>query len=80
MEGWIAFARGPMFRAALAFMLLGLARHAVLTIWELRRADRRPLVRSLVEIPGHTLGVPDQGEDQDRAAEQQEQPCPEPCE
>jgi nitrate reductase gamma subunit len=41
VEGWIAFARGPMFRAALAFMLLGLARHAVLTIWEMRRAYRR---------------------------------------
>jgi hypothetical protein len=41
VEGWIAFARGPMFRAALAFMLLGLARHVVLTLWEMRRACRR---------------------------------------
>lgn len=41
MEGWIAFARGPMFRAALVFMVLGLVRHAVMTIWEMRRIVRR---------------------------------------
>jgi hypothetical protein len=41
VDGWIAFARGPMFRAALVFMVLGLARHAVLTVWELRRLVRR---------------------------------------
>jgi nitrate reductase gamma subunit len=41
VEGWIAFARGPMFRAALLFMVLGLVRHAVMTIWEMRRMFRR---------------------------------------
>ncbi|MFH1723722.1 MAG: hypothetical protein ABII00_03760 [Elusimicrobiota bacterium] len=35
LEIWTEWARGPLFRAALAFMILGLLRHAALTIWEL---------------------------------------------
>jgi nitrate reductase gamma subunit len=41
MESWLEWARGPAFLFALAFMLLGLARHLVLTIWEIARAMYR---------------------------------------
>lgn len=41
MEAWIEWARGPLFWAALTFMVLGLLRHLVLTLWEIRRAVRR---------------------------------------
>ena len=38
MEAWLAWARGPMFWAALTFMILGLARRLAITIWEIARA------------------------------------------
>ncbi len=41
MDGWLHVARGPLFQAALAFMLLGLARQLALTLWEAGRAYRR---------------------------------------
>lgn len=41
METWLEWARGPVFRGALAFMILGLIRHGVLTVFEIRRAVRR---------------------------------------
>ena len=41
METWVEWARGPVFRAALAFMILGLIRHVVLTVVEIRRSVRR---------------------------------------
>ena len=41
MESWVDWAKGPAFTFAFAFMLLGLIRHAVLTIWEVVRAMRR---------------------------------------
>lgn len=41
MESWIELARGPLFRAALTFAVLGLARHAVLTVLEIRATLRR---------------------------------------
>jgi len=41
MEAWLAWARGPLFWAALAFMVLGLVRHAAVTLWEIRRVMRR---------------------------------------
>ena len=41
MEAWLEWARGPAFVFALAFMLLGLARHLVLTGWEISRAMYR---------------------------------------
>ena len=41
LEYWIDIARGPVFRAAVAFAVLGLLRHAVVTVWELRRMARR---------------------------------------
>ncbi len=41
MESWLEWSRGPLFRAALAFMLLGLARHVLLTLWEMSRVYRR---------------------------------------
>jgi nitrate reductase gamma subunit len=40
METWLEWARGPLFRAALVFMLLGLARHVALTVWEAVRVVR----------------------------------------
>ena len=41
MDTWLEWARGPIFWGALTFMILGLARHAVLTVWEIARAVRR---------------------------------------
>ena len=41
MEAWLGFARGPAFIFAFSFMILGLIRHLVLTVWEIVRAMRR---------------------------------------
>ena len=41
MEAWIEWARGPLFWAALTFMVLGLLRHVGVTIWEIARVMRR---------------------------------------
>ena len=38
MEAWVKWARGPVFLFAFMFMLLGLIRHVVLTLFEMRRA------------------------------------------
>jgi len=37
LEAWTDVLRGPVFRAALTFAVLGLVRHAVITLWEMRR-------------------------------------------
>ena len=37
MENWIEWARGPMFWAALAFVVLGLMRHFAMIVWESAR-------------------------------------------
>jgi len=39
--GLIEWARGPLFRAALVFMVLGLLRHVFLTLWEMARIMHR---------------------------------------
>lgn len=41
MDVWLHWGKGPLFWTALTFMLLGLARHAALTLWEAARAYRR---------------------------------------
>jgi len=41
MEAWIEWARGPVFWAALTFMVLGLIRRVAITVWEAARALRR---------------------------------------
>ena len=41
MATWLHWARGPLFWAALAAMVLGLARHFAITLWDIRRAYRR---------------------------------------
>jgi len=41
MDVWLHWAKGPLFWTALSFMLLGLARHLVLAVWEAARAYRR---------------------------------------
>jgi len=41
METWLAWAKGPLFLFAFTFMLLGLMRHVILTIWETAQAMRR---------------------------------------
>lgn len=41
MEAWLDFARGPVFVFAFSFMVLGLIRHLMLTVWEIVRAMRR---------------------------------------
>lgn len=35
LQAWVELARGPLFRACLAFLILGLLRHAVITVWEM---------------------------------------------
>ncbi len=40
MDLWLHWARGPIFVAALAFMLLGLARQLGLTLWQAMRTYR----------------------------------------
>ena len=47
MEFWIEWARGPGFTFACVFMLLGLLRHLLLTVWEVLRARRRAGDKSL---------------------------------
>jgi nitrate reductase gamma subunit len=41
MQAWVDWARGPVFTFAFAFMLLGLLRHAALTIWAVSTAMYR---------------------------------------
>ena len=41
METWLAWARGPLFWAALTFMILGLIRHMALTGWEIARINHK---------------------------------------
>jgi nitrate reductase gamma subunit len=41
MHAWLEWARGPAFVFCFSFMLLGLARHVVVTTWEIRRTLRR---------------------------------------
>jgi nitrate reductase gamma subunit len=41
VDAWIDWARGPLFWAALTFMILGLARHALITLFDIRRMLRR---------------------------------------
>ena len=41
MDTWIAFARGPLFRIALAVCLLGLAYRVGNTLWQIRRSHRQ---------------------------------------
>jgi nitrate reductase gamma subunit len=41
MNSWLEWARGPFFWASLTFMFLGLIRHAILTIADIRRGTRR---------------------------------------
>jgi hypothetical protein len=41
MENWLEWARGPAFIFSFSFMILGLARHIGLTLWEMYRVWRR---------------------------------------
>jgi nitrate reductase gamma subunit len=41
MNSWLEWARGPFFWASLTFMILGLLRHSILTIVDIRRVARR---------------------------------------
>ena len=41
MDTWIQWLRGPVFWAALTFMILGLARHIAMTVWGIARAARQ---------------------------------------
>jgi len=41
MESWLEWARGPAFVFSFGFMVLGLVRHVILTLWETARAMRR---------------------------------------
>ena len=47
MDYWIEWVRGPAFIFSLSFMILGLARHLALTIWEIFRTYRRAGDKSL---------------------------------
>lgn len=68
MQSWLEWARGPFFRFALAFMILGLARALGVAIWQAARAlrqagDRRMPWRALARttrgwmIPARKLGA-----------------------
>ncbi|MCX7014953.1 MAG: hypothetical protein NTW86_20775 [Candidatus Sumerlaeota bacterium] len=46
MESWLEWARGPAFRFAFAFMILGLIRHVAITAWEIGRVMHRAGDRS----------------------------------
>ena len=35
MDGWLEFARGPAFVFAFTFMVVGLARHVIIALWEM---------------------------------------------
>ena len=41
MEHWLEWARGPAFIFSFSFMVLGLVRHLVLTLWEIYRTWKR---------------------------------------
>ena len=47
MDAWIALARGPLFRVALAACLLGLAYHLGNTLWMLFQSHRRSTDKEL---------------------------------
>jgi nitrate reductase gamma subunit len=57
MEYWLAWARGPAFIFSFTFMILGLVRHLILTLWEINRAWRRAGDKSLplAQIMRNTL-------------------------
>jgi nitrate reductase gamma subunit len=55
LNTWIDLARGPLFRAALTFALVGLLRHVVLTVRDMRRvlhraADRQVPYRQVLVV------------------------------
>ena len=47
MDTWIALARGPLFRVALAACLLGLAYHLGNTLWMIRQSHQRSTDKKL---------------------------------
>lgn len=51
MDALIDWARGPAFAFALTFMVAGLARHVLVTLWEMRRTMRRAGDKSLAYGP-----------------------------
>jgi nitrate reductase gamma subunit len=51
MEALIDWARGPAFAFALAFMLAGMLRHMLVTLWEMRKTMRRAGDKSLAYGP-----------------------------
>ncbi len=58
MDGWIALAKGPLFRICLAFCLAGVGYRLALTLWQIRTAWRRAGDRELAggAIARATLG------------------------
>lgn len=60
LEAWTDLLRGPGFRAALTFAVLGLIRHAVITVVEMRRmlaraGDKRMPYRQILLATAHWL-------------------------
>ncbi|MFH1738585.1 MAG: hypothetical protein ABIH23_06220 [bacterium] len=47
LENWLEFARGPLFRLALALCVLGLARNVLLTVWAIGRTYLRAADKDL---------------------------------
>ncbi|MEW5981334.1 MAG: hypothetical protein AB1806_03070 [Acidobacteriota bacterium] len=47
MNAWLEWARGPAFVFCFSFMVMGLARHVALTVWETTRTMRRAGDKSL---------------------------------
>jgi hypothetical protein len=60
LEAWTDLLRGPAFRAALTFAVLGLIRHAAITAWEMRRmfvraGDKRMPYRQILAATAQWL-------------------------
>ena len=60
METWLELARGPVFLFAITFMVLGLARHLILAVWEsirtyYRAGDKVIPYKQVAKITGQWL-------------------------
>jgi nitrate reductase gamma subunit len=57
MDAWLRLAMGPLFWTALAFMIIGLLRHLVISVWEGARVYRKAGDRDIPvgQVLGNTL-------------------------
>ena len=76
MEYWLDWARGPAFIFSFSFMILGLARHLALTLWDIsrvwRRAGDKTLPRFVKDSVITGIGFPGDGGVPPRIGDHQE--------